>query len=406
MFKLATNEEIGKYLSGKIESKYPSARQFAITYLEERNTEVNEEETRKMSNRLSQIINGKKSIQIADLPYFSKILNVSCEELISAGTCFAATSNHLTNYAISFSKDENVWKEYLNRDDNIILNSDEYGLTVIDYALKFKNYEFLKYLLDEKYIWFVGDKKDDLFYGFGAGTKIKFDSSHYKSNLNVLDSVLKEKYDLRVQMIILAIENEDLNILEKLHAREIPELRRVCHYSAHSIDCNKEYDSDLINAIAKSNNRKILEYFSNQFEIVDRISITNKFMFPFTSEIIDILLEHDSVYTEMFLKSAIVHNKYAYEKVKKLVQDWVDYFNELYGGYETVDYDSINKFIEKIVYLDNGHIISYRNHNARDGIITNIIKTDAASDKKDINFLIDELNDLYNKIINIKAEDI
>ena len=46
-------------------------------------------------------------------------------------------------------------------------DADEYGKTVIDYALEYENYDFLKYLTEKKYIWFVG--KDEI--DFQQGNK-------------------------------------------------------------------------------------------------------------------------------------------------------------------------------------------------------------------------------------------
>lgn len=85
MFELADNKKIGLYLKKIITEKYDSQRQFCKQYIEIQGIEANNEEIRKMSNRLSQIIKGKKSIQIYDLPHFTKLLDVSCEDILSAG---------------------------------------------------------------------------------------------------------------------------------------------------------------------------------------------------------------------------------------------------------------------------------------------------------------------------------
>ena len=61
MFKLANNEQIGVYLKHAIKKNgYRSDRQFGKKFLEEKNLPTNDDELRKMSNRLSQILNGKK----------------------------------------------------------------------------------------------------------------------------------------------------------------------------------------------------------------------------------------------------------------------------------------------------------------------------------------------------------
>ena len=75
-----------------------------------------------LSNRISQIVNGNKSVQTYDLLIIAELLEISCEEILSAGKCSAPTSNRPTNYYVAFSKDENIWKQYIEREDKLILN--------------------------------------------------------------------------------------------------------------------------------------------------------------------------------------------------------------------------------------------------------------------------------------------
>ena len=65
------------------------------------------------------------------------------------------------------------WEAYINRADKLILNSDEYCKTVLDYALEFGNYELIKFLMDHNYIWFDSRKDQDYIQTFGAGTSIE-----------------------------------------------------------------------------------------------------------------------------------------------------------------------------------------------------------------------------------------
>ena len=152
MFELKTNEEIGSYLRELILSKYPSCRQFCIAYLDisvDYSNDINDqksEDIRKLANRISQILNGKKSIQTYDLPIFSELLDVSCEQMLSAGAISVPITNRRTNYNIAFSTDERDWIDYLNREDCIAAYADEFGKTVLDYALEFKNYGFIRFL--------------------------------------------------------------------------------------------------------------------------------------------------------------------------------------------------------------------------------------------------------------------
>lgn len=108
-----------------------------------------------MQNRFTQILKGKKAIQTHDLPIVCDLLGMSCEELLSAGKCFVPTSSRVTNYDIAFSKDPAEWQQYVDRPDKLILNFDEYGKSVLDYAIEFKNYELLKFLVEKEYINFV-----------------------------------------------------------------------------------------------------------------------------------------------------------------------------------------------------------------------------------------------------------
>ena len=62
-----------------------------------------------------------------------------------------------------------VWEEYLSREDCIAAYADEFGKTVVDYAIEFKNYDFIKYLVDHDYITLVvDDPRWNAFPNFGA----------------------------------------------------------------------------------------------------------------------------------------------------------------------------------------------------------------------------------------------
>ena len=129
MFK-TDNTKIGKYLADLIKnSEYQSDRQFGIAYLKLRDGEVNPDDIPKVQNRICQIKKGNKGIQIEDLPIFSELLGVSIEEILSAGTALAPVINRKSNYSIAFSKDSSEWESYINRDDKLILNPDEYDKT-------------------------------------------------------------------------------------------------------------------------------------------------------------------------------------------------------------------------------------------------------------------------------------
>lgn len=53
------------------------------------------------------------------------------------------------------------------------MNYDEYGKSVVDYALEFKNYDFIKYLISGGHLNFVDNSKWDWGITFGLSTDIK-----------------------------------------------------------------------------------------------------------------------------------------------------------------------------------------------------------------------------------------
>lgn len=193
MFTIGTDgNKLGLHLREVIYKNYESVRQFCKAYLELRDGETNDEEIRKLLNRFSQILKGTKRIQIDDLPYVTELLGISCEEVLSGGTVYIPVSNRVTNYDIAFSHDRDVWDRYMKREDKLFLNCDEYCKSVIDYALDFKNYDFIKYLMDEHYIWFVDLSEWKSFgFSYGAGTSVK------RRDIGDIDTIPQWKSSIR-----------------------------------------------------------------------------------------------------------------------------------------------------------------------------------------------------------------
>ena len=113
MFKVEKNNaKIGAYLADLIDQKYASRRAFCRAYISANGEEPTNETINNMSNRLAQIAKGNKAIQTYDLPYFTELLGVSCEQILSAGACSAPLSSRVTNYSIACSSDPKEWEAY------------------------------------------------------------------------------------------------------------------------------------------------------------------------------------------------------------------------------------------------------------------------------------------------------
>ena len=395
MFKKASDKDIGAYLSKLIDKKFPSTRKFCKAYIEAENGVVNDEELRKKANRLSQIRQGKKPIQVYDLEYFTKLLDISCEELLSAGKRVVVNDDRMTNYKFAFSKDKKLWKEYINREDGIITRIDEYGKTVIDYALDCKNYDLLKYLMDNEYIWFVGPNERDYALTFGAGTNIK----KPMFELRDLSSELAEEDGLRREMISLAIENYDYDVLTQLKAREVPTLYLGCFYANYPPEISKYYDKYFIKQIACADN-KMLDYFAESFEIENSTKRKLHFIFPFMHELLDELVKNKNKHVNIVLEKCIEHNKWVYHKLQELFEISKNSFNDAY--IEIFGNRIQQEILRDLKFDETNKMIRYLTRDGSNGTISNIVSTNIESTDDLTNDLIHELNCWYDRIINIK----
>ena len=415
MFKVEeNNKKIGKYISNLIEQKYKSKREFCRNYIRAKGEEPNNETINNMANRLSQIIKGKKAIQTYDLPYFSELLGISCEQILSAGEFSAPISTRVTNYSIACSKDPTEWDKYINRTDKLILNCDEYCKTVLDYALEFGNYEFIKYLMDNEYIWFDSRKDKDYIQTFGAGTSIERRDVGYIDY--GLEGKLKTEDELRINLIALAANNNDIEMLNKLRARETPQLYYRAHYlgGGNQLDFDSCYNEKIVKHIASSND-EILDYFTDSFEIRDHIKYkdgskrVHTFMFPYISKLLDLLIKNKSPFAETALKKTLKYNKQTYNTLRELIltvknDKWYD---KLY------DEDSKKELWMKdckmfFDFYENGDIVRYRAYcstpplkNKAGGIITNVARVTKIPTSPILKLLSEELNESYEAIKNI-----
>ena len=239
MYKVE-NKKVGAYISKRIESKFDSARKFCKVYLKAYNgTEPSECEIQNMANRLSQIKKGTKAIQIYDLPLFSELLGVSIEQMLSAGEGGVPQNQRLTNYRVAQSHSRNEWRMYMEADGSPILSPDEYGKTVLEYAIEFSNYDFIKFLVDEEYIWFDSRQDKDYIMTFGAGTNIQripfveYENSVFirEKGMNDLDYKLATEDQLRMYIISLAADHEDLEMLDMMVVNNSPFLKNALEKS-------------------------------------------------------------------------------------------------------------------------------------------------------------------------------
>ena len=411
MFKVEkNNSKIGKYLADRIDQKYESRRAFCRAYIQATGEEPTSETINNMSNRLAQIVKGNKAVQTYDLPYFCELLGVSCEQILSAGEYSVPIANRVTNYSIACSQDPAEWEAYINRDDKLILNSDEYCKTVLDYALEFGNYEFIKFLMDNHYIWFDGRNDQDYIQTFGAGTSIE-----RRRNGDIdsgLEFKLKTEDELRINLIALAADREDIKMLSELRARENPQLYYRAHYAPGCVpDFDSFYDERMVKHIASSS-EEVLDYFTDSFEVRTRFRYKNgsdrvhTFLFPYISQLLDLLIVTKSPFAETALKKAIKYNKKTYKRLRELIVSVKN--DEYYDKYFSEEYANVLWLADckqDLYFFDNGSIVMFSAtfaHTGLDGIITNVAHVTKTPSSPILKHLVDELNESYLNIKNLK----
>ncbi len=406
MFKLENDTAIGEYLRTAILKKYDSIRKFCRAYLELKDGQTEDEEIRKLLNRFSQILKGTKRIQTDDLPFVTELLDISCEEVLSAGNTHVPVGSHTTNYDIAFSKDREVWEKYMKREDKLFLNCDEYCKSVIDYALECKNYAFIKYLLEERFIWFVDLSEWKQFgFTFGAGTSVK------RRDVGDIDTYtpieIQSQDRLRTQTIALAVENNDIDMLNALLAREIPELHSVNFFYSDA-GAPMEKNDDLLRAVALSDNEAIINYFSEEFPVKNP-EYTNRFVFPHLGDLIDRMLENGKYRNaEICIRKAIRHNKSILNGLNSLIKEAYE-FNRAHLGFKP---DGMEEYLRKqtmsgLCYDEMHNLVKYfycPERHKTIGLVSNYIRATSNKSNTLIKELITELNESCDAILALKGD--
>lgn len=406
MYKVEKNEKIGEYIGKLISRKFGRDRQFAIAYIKLRDRledEPDSDEIQRVANKVCQIKKGGKGIQITDLPLFAELLEVSIDSLLSAGKVLKPASTRMTNYSVAFSKDKKTWKEYVERPDKLILNEDEYGKNVIDYALEFGNYAFLKYLMDNDYIYFIDDDRQKYWGTFAAGTKIERRMSY---DHDLLDVRMKECDSLRTNLIALALKNQDYDVLGEMKAREIPSLYEGTYFYSKALDFKKYYNQQMMEAIPQASD-DILIYFSEEFEIETNRKAICRYTFPYLGKLIEMVLKNECKATAKMLKNALRHNIDVLETLKKIADISVKSFDYIaqYMDDKTIQERVMGEFH----FYDENDTVAFHTGIIKaenfQGLFSNVIRVNASSKDKYVMSLIEDVNASYDQIKNFNYKE-
>lgn len=401
MFRTATNEEIGKYLSKLIDEKsdkFKSGRDFCKQYLLLENEEQpSDDEIQKQANRLSGIKSGKYGLQIQDLGYYTELLEITCEELLSAGKSKPAFPDRYSNYTFAHSTDRGYWERYINNDDKLFLNADEYGKTILDYAFECENYGLIKFLTENNYITIV-DNDSTKDYGM---TFIPFNKAMQcvSRNTNKLNDEIINNDKLRTTVVALAIKKNDKYFLTKLRAREIPALYTICDYgfSTQFDNFESSYNDKLTNAVANAD-KEILGYFSEPFSIKSEHS-EGVFIYPFLGRLLDKMISENNKNTVYVLERTLDYNSNVLNELsEKIAQSYI-----MYKKY-CDDKEAFSGAVKYFDMNDNG-VFTFMNYDPSDTsnlikMKSNVIHISKRSKDEKVNELISKINKIYFAIKN------
>lgn len=401
MFRTATNEEIGKYLFKLIDEKsdkFKSGRDFCKQYLFlEKGEQPSDDEIQKQANRLSGIKSGKYGLQIQDLGYYTELLEITCEELLSAGKSKPAFPDRYSNYTFAHSTDRGYWERYINNDDKLFLNADEYGKTILDYAFECENYGLIKFLTENNYITIVDNEstKDYVMTFMPPDKAMKYMSR----NANKLNDEIINNDKIRTTVVALAIKKNDKYFLTKLRAREIPALYSVCEYgfSTQFDNFESSYNDKLTNAVANAD-KEILGYFSEPFSIKSEHS-EGVFIYPFLGRLLDKMISEDNKNTVYVLERTLDYNSNVLNELsEKIAQSYI-----MYKKY-CDDKEAFSGAVKYFDMNDNG-VFTFMNYDPSDTsnlikMKSNVIHISKRSKDEKVNELISKINKIYFAIKN------
>lgn len=401
MFRTATNEEIGKYLFKLIDEKsdkFKSGRDFCKQYLFlEKGEQPSDDEIQKQANRLSGIKSGKYGLQIQDLGYYTELLEITCEELLSAGKSKPAFPDRYSNYTFAHSTDRGYWERYINNDDKLFLNADEYGKTILDYAFECENYGLIKFLTENNYITIVDNEstKDYVMTFMPPDKAMKYMSR----NANKLSDEIINNDKIRTTVVALAIKKNDKYFLTKLRAREIPALYSVCEYgfSTQFDNFESSYNDKLTNAVANAD-KEILGYFSEPFSIKSEHS-EGVFIYPFLGRLLDKMISENNKNTVYVLERTLDYNSNVLNELsEKIAQSYI-----MYKKY-CDDKEAFSGAVKYFDMNDNG-VFTFMNYDPSDTsnlikMKSNVIHISKKSKDEKINELISKINKIYFAIKN------
>ena len=159
--------------------------------------------------------------------------------------------------------------------------------------------------------------QDKGYVGFNFGASTTFKERPYEAR--TFEHKLYENKILRTQIISLALENNDYDVLREMRAREFPPQLAMTTTSLTSIKFSEYYDENFIEMILRSKS-KAVQYFCEEYYVESKWQKEEfLWMFPFLDKLIVAAAKRNSSKANMLLDAAIKHNEDTYNALKKAI---------------------------------------------------------------------------------------
>lgn len=259
------------------------------------------------------------------------------------------------------------------------------------------------YITIEEDIGYVGD-----YTTFVTRTKIE---SRNDNNEKEFDPFLLKyllPFNFRLHLMELAIDNNDVDMLMKIRAREVPR--------TYLISWGKELRKfEFIKKLANAK-KETLEYFTDDFEVnlgnVQHVEefIPETIIFPFVSELVDILIKNNNNFAKRALEKIREHNESVYNRLRDIIDESIKKNHEQFKFERTKEEiykDEENGIVlatEVFRYSEENGFIEVWGMYLGTYLFSNIIKLDTKTYDSELNKLIEEVNQYYKKVVNIRED--
>ena len=206
----------------------------------------------------------------------------------------------------------------------------------------------------------------------------------------------------------LAIDNNDVDMLMKIRAREVPR--------AYLISWGKELRKfELIKKFANAK-KETLEYFTDDFEANLRNGQNveefkpETIIFPFVSELVDILIKNNNNFAKRALERIREHNESVYNRLRDIIDEGIKKNHEQFKFERTKEEiykeekNGIDIATEEFRYSEENGFIEVWGMRLGTYLFSNIIKLDTKTYDSELKKLIEEVNQYHKKVINIRED--